>query len=44
MWSEKELNNEIKKIPVENMLKFYTDLQMLVIKAQGEDYENFNLA
>ena len=43
MWTEKELNQAIQKIPVENMLKFYTDLQILVIKAQGDDYENFNL-
>lgn len=44
MWSENELNKQINKIPVENMLKFYTDLQILVTKAQGDDYENFNLA
>lgn len=43
MWNEAELNKQIKKIPIDNMLKFYIDLQTLVLKAQGDDYENYNL-
>lgn len=39
-----QLNKEIMKIPEENMLKFFFDLQTLIEKAQGEDYENFNVA
>ena len=44
IWTDKDLQKEISKIPTENLLKFAIDLQLLVRKAQGVDYEDFNLA
>lgn len=40
---DKELNDEIQKIPQENLLKFYFDLKILIEYAQKDDYENFNI-
>ena len=44
IWTDKKLTNEISRIPQENLLKFYLDLQYLVKLAQKDNYENFNIS
>ena len=42
IWDDKQLQKQISKIPTENLLKFYLDLQKLVGFAQRIDYEDFD--
>ena len=43
IWTDKKLTREISKIPPDNKLKFFLDLQHLVISAKKGDYVNKTL-
>lgn len=40
---KQDFAREFKKIPEKNRVKFSTDIIKLVLKAQEDDYENFNI-
>lgn len=43
LWSEHKFQKEMTKIPLSNLVKFRLDMQFLIKKAQGDDYESYNL-
>lgn len=41
LWEQSKIDKEIRKVPLENLVKFQLDFQTLIKIAQKENYENF---
>lgn len=42
-YQQQQLRKQIAKIPKKNKLKFYSDLLILIEKAQGDNYGDYDL-